>query len=59
MNQILPHSINDIFPWKIYDYLPKSSDGNEIFFFGANPLKMKTYSSWHLQTQTIYQHTYQ
>jgi len=57
MSGILPRSFNDYFSWSIYEKLPKSAHGADVFLFGGNPIRHKAYTAWHLTPQSIYPHT--
>lgn len=57
MTGMLPRSFNDWFSWSLYEKLPKSGNGTDIFLFGGNPLRHKFYCAWHLTPQSVYAHT--
>ena len=42
------YSVNDYFSWELYDKLPKTSGGTDIFYIGHNPLTLRKNSAWHL-----------
>ncbi len=57
MTGILPNTFNDYFSWKVYEALPKSGGGTDIFFFGGNPVRYKFQTAWHIKPESVFPHT--
>ena len=55
VNNLLPNSIGDVFPWSIYEKLTFGLP--YIPILGCSPFNPKVYTAWHMRPESVYPHT--
>ena len=49
--------LSELIPWSIWEYLPKTAMGSDVFLIGGNPFQYRAYAAWHVKPLGTIEHT--